>query len=493
MIFLKRYWLFLILALAVVIRCLGLATRGIQYDDAFSIFLAQRSLPEIVRGTAADTMPPLYYFILHFWLQISQSVEWLRLLSILFSLGIVVFLYLMIRVLFGHGAGLWAALFAAISPLQYYHAQDIRMYALLGCAQLAYTWLFVVIWKNENPNNRARVWRWTGMVIAGIAAMYTHNLAIFFLIVPDVFLLLTRNWRLLGKMMAAQVLIALASLPWLMQVPGQVDKIQRAFWTPSPGLVEVIQAVIVGATNLPLSGVWLGVGLVLSIELLVFILLEIIRYRGDGSKRVLVLLMTFVPPALLFAASYIIRPVFVPRGFLASLAVYLGLAGVIVARRWPKPVAAGVALSMVIAAMIGVPQQVSFAEFPRSPFQDAGAFLNSHIGRNDIVLHDNKLSYFPMRYYWPAMTEKFLPDVPGTPNDTYAPGSQMAMAIFPETNLNTAVGQAQRVYFVVFQETIQEYQAAGQADHPQLIDLRKTFHQTNIYTFQDLLIYQFER
>jgi hypothetical protein len=143
--------------------------------------------------------------------------------------------------------------------------------------------------------------------------------------------------------------------------------------------------------------------------------------------------------------------------------------------------------------MIGVPQQVSFAEFPRSPFQDAGAFLTSHLESNDVVLHDNKLSYFPMRYYWPELPEKFLPDAPGTPNDTYAPGSQVAMAIFPETDSGTAIGQAQRVYFIVFKETIQEYQAAGQADHPQLIDLRKSFGQTNIYTFQDLLIYEFER
>jgi mannosyltransferase len=488
--YLQRYRLLLILALAVVIRCLGLATRGIIYDDAFSIFLAQRSLPEIVSGTAADTMPPLYYFILHFWLQISQSVGWLRLLSILFSLGIILCLYLLVKELFDRNAGLWAAFFAAISPLQFYHAQDIRMYALLGFTQLAYTWFFVLIWKNVGPQ---KLWRWAGLVIAGVAAMYTHNLAIFFLIIPDIFLLLMRNWRLLGKILVAQAIIALASLPWLLQVPGQVEKIQRAFWTPSPGLVEAIQAVIVAATNLPLSGAWLVVGLVISIELLVFIILEAIRYRGDTAQRIFLILLTFLPPAVLFAVSYVIRPVFVPRGFLASLAVYLGLAGVIVARRWPKPVAAGIALSLTLAAMIGIPQQVSFADFPRSPFQEAGAFLNSRLAPNDVVVHDNKLSYFPMHFYWPDMPEVFLADAPGSANDTFAPESQAAMAIYPQPDIAAATGQSQRVYFVVFQETIQEYQAAGEVDHPQLITLRKNFHQVDVFTFQDLLIYQFER
>lgn len=67
-----QYALPLSLALGAVLRLIGSGSRSLQYDDTFSIFLSARSLPEILSGTAADTMPPLYYFLLHFWLGISQ-------------------------------------------------------------------------------------------------------------------------------------------------------------------------------------------------------------------------------------------------------------------------------------------------------------------------------------------------------------------------------------------------------------------------------------
>ena len=57
-----------IIILGVLLRCLELNSRSIQYDDAFSILLSGRNLNEIISGTAADTMPPLFYFILQYTL-----------------------------------------------------------------------------------------------------------------------------------------------------------------------------------------------------------------------------------------------------------------------------------------------------------------------------------------------------------------------------------------------------------------------------------------
>ncbi|MDO8969156.1 MAG: glycosyltransferase family 39 protein, partial [Saprospiraceae bacterium] len=135
----NRWWLLGILLLGLLLRCIGLQERSIAYDDAFSIFLARQSLPNIITGTAADTMPPLYYFLLHGWIQSGGlGLAWLRLLSVLLNLGGVLFLYGITVRLAGDRAGLWAAFLSAISPLQIYHAQDLRMYALLVLCQLGY-------------------------------------------------------------------------------------------------------------------------------------------------------------------------------------------------------------------------------------------------------------------------------------------------------------------------------------------------------------------
>jgi mannosyltransferase len=486
---LRSYRLAGIFLLAAILRCVSISTRGIQYDDAFSIFLAQRSFAQIIQGTAADTMPPLYYFLLHAWLWVSHDLWWLRLLSILLSLGIIGFLYLLVCQLFDEPSALWAAFFCAISPLQYYHAQDIRMYALLAFTQLGYTWFFTRIWKNTG---RRQVWNWVGLIGFGTAAMYSHNLAIFFLIVPNIFLVFKRNWHVFGKLLAAQAVIGLAALPWLLLVPGQVAKIQRAFWTPAPGLIEIIQAMMISVTGLPLSGIWFGIGLVLSLVLFIFLVWEFLRYKDSKDERLFILSLAFIPPILLFIASYFIRPVFVPRGFLAATLAYLGLAGIIVARIWSKPGGAIIAICLILSAGIGIPTQASFQDFPRSPFAQAGAFLSAHMVQNEVVLHDNKLSYLPMHYYWPDLPQKFLADEPGSPNDTFALASQAAMDIYPVPDLANAIGSSNRIFFVVFQETIAEYYAAGQS-HPQLASLQAAFHQVALNQFNDLNVYEFER
>ena len=56
----------LIMLLGLMLRILFIDSREITYDDAFSYFLSRQPLPVIIGGTAADTMPPLYYFLLHF-------------------------------------------------------------------------------------------------------------------------------------------------------------------------------------------------------------------------------------------------------------------------------------------------------------------------------------------------------------------------------------------------------------------------------------------
>jgi mannosyltransferase len=511
-----------IMLLGLVLRLIALQSRSIAYDDAFSLLLAQKSLPAIVSGTAADTMPPLYYFMLHFWMQLGgASLWWLRLFSVVLNLASLLALFGLVRALAGERAALVACFLGAISPLQIYHAQDLRMYALLALAQMSYWYFFVRILKNnissfgseslpklDKPFNllplsfrkggrRDRsllsLLDWAALVLSGAVAMYSHNLAIFGLVIPNLFLLLRRDWRKLGQLLLAQLLIALIALPWLLLIPGQIAKIQRAFWTPQPGIVEVIQAVILYTTNLPLPGVWLAAGLAVSLIVLILLGLESVRLWRKKELPGLILALALVPPVLLFAASYLMRPVFVTRGFLAAALAYLGLAGVIIARRWPRIPSALVLAGFIIGAGIGLPFHYTFDEFPRSPFQAAMQTLQAGLLPGDRIVHDNKLSFFPSLVYAPLLPQSFLADVPGSPNDTLAFASQQALALFPQPDMQSAVGDATRVYFVVFTATLQEYQQAGLPDHPQLTYLKSHFNLANTAQYNDLLVYEFQR
>ena len=486
---LKRYRLAALLCLGLILRVIALESRGLAYDDAFSLLLAEKDLGAIVRGTAADTMPPLYYFLLHFWIAIGgEGVAWLRLLSVLTNLAAIGMLYLLVRRLAGGAAGLWALLLAAISPLQVYHAQDLRMYALLELAVLGYAWFFLRIWQGKGA------WQnWLGLIGCGAAAMYTHNLAIFGLIVPNVFLAFRREWRWLGKLIAAQAGLALVMLPWLLQLPGQLEKIQYAFWTPRPGVLEVVQVLILLVSHLPLPGVWLTFGLVLGLLVPTFMFwLGLRQFRGK-PEPIFLLLLVVLPPLLLFATSYVMRPVFVTRGFLFAALAFLGLAGLLLADEWRKPAGAIILVGFIAGAAIGLPAHYSFADFPRSPFQAASQYLAGQLQLGDRLVHDNKLSFFPSLVYQRDLPQVFLADAPGSLNDTLALGSQQALGLYPAADIQAAVGDAGRVFFVVFDQAIQEYQANGLPDHPQLAWLRERYPTVSKVEFNDLQVYQFSR
>jgi len=54
-------------------------------DEAFSYLLAKKSILEIITLTVRDFSPPLYYFLLHFWINaFGKSEVALRSLSLIF-------------------------------------------------------------------------------------------------------------------------------------------------------------------------------------------------------------------------------------------------------------------------------------------------------------------------------------------------------------------------------------------------------------------------
>src|SRR6266542_2276615 len=129
-----------IFLLALSIRLVGIASRPIWYDEAFSVLLAEQGPSAILNGTlamdadssAAEEHPPAYYFALWGWIQVfGNSPAAVRMLSVAASLGIILCVYLIANHLFDPSTALTAAFFLAILPFQIHYGQEIRMYALL--------------------------------------------------------------------------------------------------------------------------------------------------------------------------------------------------------------------------------------------------------------------------------------------------------------------------------------------------------------------------
>ncbi len=476
-----------LMGIGLLLRMIALSTRGIWYDDAFSFFLARRDLDSIVKGTAADTMPPLYYFALHLWTMVSTHLVHLRLLNVLISIATISLTFKLANSLFDVPVAAAAALLTAVSPFHIYHAQELRMYGFLCLNLLLYLTFFSHIYLDRHR----RAWpHWVGLIAAGTLAMYSHNLAAFTLLSADLLLLLQRRWRLLGRLILAQMGILLLASPWLVMVPGQIAKIQRAFWTPRPGLLELVQALVTFHTDLPVPRKMLAMAVAVAILFLAIVCYELARsWRRDARIQLLTTFACF-PPLLIFALSYVMRPLFVPRGFILSSSAYYILAAVILAGRAPRFMRSVLLVSFVLAALLALPSKYTFDEFPRSPFRPAAKFLRAQLKTDDVILHDNKLSYLPMHYYARDLPQAFLPDEPGSHNDTLAPPTQDAMMIWPVEGLQDVSESASRLWFVFFTRAVDEWEERGK-EHPVLKRLEQEWHAVDRLTFNDLEVILF--
>jgi mannosyltransferase len=491
---LKRWSILGVLGLGFLIRLARIDSRGLTYDDTFSIFLSARPLPDIIRGTAADTMPPLYYFLLHYWLAIGQLVWFIRLLSLFFSLLAIYLLYLWMRELTSdHRSAIFGALLMAVSPLQYYHAQDVRNYALLICAQLGYMFFFTRVWKDEIRQSHSSWLDWAGVAICAIIAMYTHNVAVLGLILPNFFLLVKRKWKLQLRLIFTQLIVGIVSLPWIIQLPGQIAKIERAWWLWRPGFIDILHIPLVWTTGLPVSGIWLSVGVLIGFEIFVLVFLGVWHNREEKDVIHLLLIVCVGMPVIFFALSYFMRPIFVPRGFLLASAAFLGLAGWVIQQGWRNGTGKLLLGGFLVASLVGLPAQANFDLFPRSPFEQAGQDLQKDVQPGEVIVHDNKLSFFPTHFYFPKLSQKFIADIPGSGNDTYAPASQAAMRLFPDPDLQSAVAGSSGIYFIVFDQAIQDYRALGEVDHPALAWLNTHFILASQKKYNDLEVYHYVR
>lgn len=115
------------------LRMLLLGTKGMWLDETFSVWVANHSVIDMLQWIIKiDQHPPLYYFLLHYWIAaIGDTPYDARLLSVLFGVGTIPVIYLIGKRMAGALVGLAAAVILAFSPFHIFYAQETRMYTLL--------------------------------------------------------------------------------------------------------------------------------------------------------------------------------------------------------------------------------------------------------------------------------------------------------------------------------------------------------------------------
>jgi uncharacterized membrane protein len=170
----SRWYLLLILLLALALRVFHLDTQSIWYDEGLSIQIAAQEPLQAIALSATTDHPPLHTLLLGGWMRTTGESDFVvRYLSVFCGVLVVALTYALGK-RFDERAGLIGAGLIAIAPLAVYYSQETRGYMLLTALILIAT---IAALRLLGGDRRKRVW--FTYSVATALALYTHYFAAF--------------------------------------------------------------------------------------------------------------------------------------------------------------------------------------------------------------------------------------------------------------------------------------------------------------------------
>lgn len=297
-----RPWLSLTV-IAAAARLFTLGAESFWYDEAFTAWLVQLPVGDMLAAIKGDVHPPLWYAVARLFASLGVS-EWaLRLPAALAGIASVLLVYrIALDLRFRPRVAYTAGLLAALLPASIYYGQEARMYTLLAC------FVLLMVWGALRGNSLA-------LFAGGAGAVYTQNLGLFYVAAIGLILLADRHrWPLAALALPG---IALLWLPWGAVMIEQARDVADGFWLhplTAPGVLWPLASMSVGwrvpdVLTIPVYGAAIGATL--------FGIIAARRwlFRRDGR---IVLAAAFGAPLLIALVSFAWHTIYLPRALLPS-------------------------------------------------------------------------------------------------------------------------------------------------------------------------------
>lgn len=332
------WWIILGFSLGIFITLsIALLNRSsIWFDEAFSAYISQYNFIEIIKYTAYDVHPPLYYWILNLWNGIfGLNESSLRLMSVFFGSTALISCFLLVRKMFGANVGAYSALLLSFSPMLLRYSTEARMYTM--AATLIFVGTLIMIYANERKSKK--LWTAYGIIVG--LGMWTHYFTALIWLSLFVWNLIysTKPSRSIRQYLKnifsyqwfkAYLIAAIVFVLWIPVMLLQLTVIQATgFWIGPVGVNSFTNFVTNSIYYLQFDQVinWQAFAI---IAIIIFVALASrIVYKTldvkEKSYYVLLALMSFFSPVLLFVASMPpLKPSFVERYLIpASMSLIL--------------------------------------------------------------------------------------------------------------------------------------------------------------------------
>jgi len=350
-------------------------------DERFAATTVPESLSEVVSAVAGNIHPPLYFVLLHFWIQLpwtASPVASIRAMSAAWTLVATAVIYILwLRREELRFQEMFLALWV-LSPCLLLHSRMARSYSMqIALASLA---IYTALQWAEQPRNWKRLLAYIG---SSTALLYTHYLSGLAVAAGAcVTFLLQKRF----KLAAAQVaLLAVLYAPWM---PTLVSAVGRWSSAPHPlegGNLVSDQLVRLGYLFVSFSfgETFSAVGFLLSAALIPVVIYAL--WRAVGTRPTWLLIILATTGIAWIGVSKFEQFVFMPAQLLFVLPFFL----ILMLRQMNR---------MAFAALLVLYASADYAYFTRSGFlvkpyaapykEMADVILDGSGGQNAIVLVD---------------------------------------------------------------------------------------------------------
>lgn len=220
-------------------------SNDIWYDELFTVGMAEHSYSELVRFTAADVHPPLYYCIVKLFVDLCKliapgvgTVIPAKMVSVLPYFGLLLYAVVFLRRRFGlFVGGLFLFCVTAMPQLPAYTV-EVRMYGwalLFVTAAFLHGYALIENYVNPKVGRQVRGRRLHGaaLVIYGLAAAYTQYFACVAVVMVYLCLLLVflfRDRRRVREWLLYVAVSVIGYVPWLFALAGQLGAVSENYW-----------------------------------------------------------------------------------------------------------------------------------------------------------------------------------------------------------------------------------------------------------------------
>lgn len=294
----KTFWT--IFAIAAAMRIFMINIAPLWYDENFTLILARLPFDQMLKATAGDVHPPLWYSLewILFHAVPSLPVWAIRLPALLFSLlALYTFDQLCDTLRIPSRVRLIATILMAVLPMQLWYAQEGRMYAMLE---------FLVLVTLLAGLRR----QWDLYTAGSVAMLYTQNYGMFYLAIIAVVCMVI-DWKDILSMIQSLTITAMLYAPWALTILNQMTEIEGRYWIMDAGAGAVL-----GAIYKQFWASAMAEGGVLGSYVVTFAALIIGLYYVMGEKIKswwIVITMAFAPVGVAWLASILWQPLLLFR------------------------------------------------------------------------------------------------------------------------------------------------------------------------------------